>query len=219
MQQTSILVLCGFLQIEPWPVSKPHPLLGIQEQQASHVNSHRQMKSVTTQTQMLPQGCKVAHTYWSDTQKHQRTDKSLGMQDMHVYSHMLWKYTLSYSITTHSFFYTGTPTDVHIHTLMQPFVHTLPMLKRIYHSHALCQALVSRCCIPRDTQHPHIQGPCLSTLVIMVNSWACYLIAAYRRLIDLRGYLKTELHIQTRSDDLCGVIWSFDSWPRGLYTV
>lgn len=106
-----------------------------------------------------------------------------------------------YSITTHSLIHTGTPT------------HILYMLKRIYHSHTLCQAPVSWCPPPR------IQGPCLSTLVIMVNSWACYLIAAYGRLVALLGYIKTILHVQTCSDDLCGVIRSFDSGPRPVYWV
>lgn len=88
---------------------------------------------------------------------------------------------------------------------MQPFVHIV--LKRIYCSHTLYQTPVSWCCNPRDTQHPCIQGPSLSTLVIMVNSWACYLIAAYGRLIARLGYIKTWLHVQTRSDDLSHTIF------------
>lgn len=89
---------------------------------------NRQMKSVTTQTQMLPQGCKVTHTEMTH-----RNSKG------------------------------------HTHTLR----HT---------DHA---------CTHYVTQHPRIQGPCLSTLVIMVNSWACYPMAAYGCLIALLGYIKT----------------------------
>lgn len=55
------------------------------------------------------------------------------------------------------------------------------------HTHTLCPAPVSWC----GHTTPSYPRPCLSTLVIMVNSWACYPIAAYGCLIALLGYIKT----------------------------
>lgn len=155
---------CGFQQIEPWPHPHPrHP----GEDQANHVNYHRQMKSVTTGLQ----GRTYILKWHRDTPADRQILKHAGRASALTF-------TLSNFINTCSFFYTGWSTDVHIHTLLQSSVPTLHALKQIDHSHVLCQAPVSQCCIPRETRHPHIQGPCLSTLVIMVNSWACYLKAA-----------------------------------------
>lgn len=43
----------------------------------------------------------------------------------------------------------------------------------------------------RDMQHHSFQGPSLSKLVIMANSWACSPIAAYECLINMPSYIKT----------------------------
>ena len=149
----------------------------------------RQMMSVSTQTQMLPQRCKVARG-----NNNGRTNPQTCMC-FHIccyFTVLLYNHPLT-------------------HPYRHTYTHTVHAQKDISFTHTLSG---SSFLVP-----PRIQGPCLSTLVIMVNSWACYLIAAYGRLVALLGYIKTWLHVETRSDDLCGVTRSFDSGPRPVYWV
>lgn len=76
----------------------------------------RQMKSVTTQTQMLPHGCKVAYTCtrWNHTQEHEQTHKSL--LDICVYSHMLRKHTHTLLSNNHPLTHPYRYTYTHVHT-------------------------------------------------------------------------------------------------------
>lgn len=83
---------------------------------------------------------------------------------------------------------------MYTHTQSRPPTHVHTQFVRLQFPGALTV---------RDTQHPCIQGPCLSTRVIMVNSWACYPIAAYGSLISLLRYIKT-----ARSDTLRWSLWS-----------
>lgn len=146
------------------------------------------MMSVSTQTQMLPQRCKVARG-----NNNGRTNPQTCMC-FHICCYLLlYNHPLA-------------------HPYRHTYTHTVHAQKDISFTHTLSG---SSFLVPP----PRIQGPCLSTLVIMVNSWACYLIAAYGRLVALLGYIKTWLHVQTCSDDLCGVIRSFDSGPRPVYWV
>ena len=139
------------------------------------------MKSVIAQTQMLTQGCKVTHAHTEMTHQYTNGHTCVDILNMHVYPYTRQPPTDS------------SYTHVETHILMH-ILHMLKgyIIKTWVYTHTHTHTHFVRLQFPGvDTQHPRIQGPCLSTLVIMVNSWACYPIAAYGSLIALLGYIKT----------------------------
>lgn len=162
---------------------------------ATLIPPDRQMKSVNTQTQMLTQGCKV----WSHSLNNTNGHTFLHPLKMHMYSCMLCKHSHFKSKTSLSIIYTA---QGHLHTdksvphtpkksWTQGNSHTHTHINVNRFTHTLSGSSFLMQLTPRDTEHLRIQGPCLPTLVIMVNSWACYSIAmAYGCCIALQCYKK-----------------------------
>lgn len=87
------------------------------------------------------------------------------------------------------------PTDTYTHSgpdmhIFMAALQTYAIVNhRAFNDNTNLIALLGLAC--SDMQHHSFQGPSLSKVVIMANSWACCPIAPYECLVNMPSYIKT----------------------------